>query len=102
MSSDKLNLQFSWTLAQGYSWFKLYALFFTGYIAPGLAKSGTQAFFGFTGIGEFVAVTFAGLFTVRTRQRTRRSARQHWRLFSEKINLLVGCSQFDLDIRIEL
>jgi MFS family permease len=27
-----------------------------------LAKSGTQAFFGFTGIGEFVAVTFAGLF----------------------------------------
>ena len=34
MSSDKLNLQFSWTLAQGYSWFKLYALFFTSYIAP--------------------------------------------------------------------
>ena len=32
MSSDKLNLQFSWTLAQGYSWFKLYALFSTGYI----------------------------------------------------------------------
>jgi hypothetical protein len=27
-----------------------------------LAKSGTQAFFGFTGIGEFVAVTFARLF----------------------------------------
>ena len=46
MSSDKLNLQFSWTLAQGYSRFKLYALLFTGYIAPGLAKSGTQAFFG--------------------------------------------------------
>jgi putative MFS transporter len=27
-----------------------------------LAKSGTQAFFEFTGIGEFVAGTFAGLF----------------------------------------
>ena len=48
-------------------WFELYDLFFTGYIAPGLAKSGiltgtTQAFFGFSGIGAFVAVTFAGLF----------------------------------------
>jgi hypothetical protein len=42
MSYDKLNLQFSWTLAQGYSWFKLYALFFTGCIARGLAKSGPQ------------------------------------------------------------
>ena len=31
MSSDRLNLQFSWTLAQEYSWFKLYALFFMGY-----------------------------------------------------------------------
>ncbi len=37
MSSDKLNLQFSWTPAQGY----------------GLCS--------ITGIGEFVAVTFAGL-----------------------------------------
>jgi MFS family permease len=61
MSFDKLNLQFSWTLAQECSWFKLCALFFTGYIAPGLAGSGTQAFFRSTGIGEFVAVTFAGL-----------------------------------------
>ena len=48
-------------------WFELYDLFFTGYIAPGLAKSGiltgtTQSFFGFSGIGAFVAVTFAGLF----------------------------------------
>ena len=48
-------------------WFELYDLFFRGYIAPGLAKSGiltgtTQAFFGFSGIGAFVAVTFAGLF----------------------------------------
>ena len=41
--------------------------FFTGYIAPGLNRSGlltttTQAFFGFSGIGAFVAATFAGLF----------------------------------------
>src|SRR6202051_1687026 len=48
-------------------WFEVYDLFFTGYIAPGLTPSGlltttTQAFFGFSGIGAFVAATFAGLF----------------------------------------
>jgi MFS transporter, putative metabolite:H+ symporter len=48
-------------------WFEIYDLFFTGYIAPGLVRSGlltttTQAFFGFSGIGAFVAATFAGLF----------------------------------------
>jgi putative MFS transporter len=48
-------------------WFELYDLFFTGYIAPGLNRSGlltttTQAFFGFSGIGAFIAATFAGLF----------------------------------------
>jgi putative MFS transporter len=48
-------------------WFEIYDLFLTGYIAPGLARSGlltttTQAFFGFSGIGAFVAATFAGLF----------------------------------------
>ena len=48
--------------------FEIYDLFFTGYIAPGLIRSGlltatTQAFFGFSGIGAFVAATFAGLFT---------------------------------------
>jgi MFS transporter, putative metabolite:H+ symporter len=47
--------------------FEIYDLFFTGYIAPGLARSGlltttTQVFFGFSGIGAFVAATFAGLF----------------------------------------
>jgi putative MFS transporter len=47
--------------------FEIYDLFFTGYIAPGLNRSGlltttTEAFFGFSGIGAFVAVTFAGLF----------------------------------------
>src|ERR1700754_394012 len=47
--------------------FEMYDLFFTGYIAPGLTRSGlltttTQAFFGFSGIGAFVAATFAGLF----------------------------------------
>src|ERR1700676_1306026 len=47
--------------------FEIYDLFFTGYIAPGLSRSGlltttTQAFFGFSGVGAFVAATFAGLF----------------------------------------
>jgi len=47
--------------------FEFYDLFMTGYVAPGLARSGiltptTQAFFGFTGIASFVAATFAGLF----------------------------------------
>ena len=47
--------------------FEIYDLFFTSYIAPGLTRSGlltttTQAFFGFSGIGAFVAATFAGLF----------------------------------------
>src|SRR3984957_20333126 len=48
-------------------WFEIYDLFLTGYIAPGLVRSGlltttTQAFFGFSGIAAFVAATFAGLF----------------------------------------
>src|SRR3954469_15670707 len=47
--------------------FEIYDLFLTGYIAPGLNRSGlltttTQAFFGFSGVGAFVAATFAGLF----------------------------------------
>ena len=47
--------------------FEIYDLIFTGYIAPGMAKSGvlattTQTFFGFQGIGGFIAATFAGLF----------------------------------------
>ena len=47
--------------------FEIYDLFLTGYIAPGLNRSGlltttTQAFFGFSGIGAFVGATFAGLF----------------------------------------
>jgi MFS transporter, putative metabolite:H+ symporter len=47
--------------------FEIYDLFLTGYIAPGLGRNGlltatTQAFFGFSGIGAFVAATFAGLF----------------------------------------
>src|SRR5207253_11314193 len=40
--------------------FEVYDLIFTGYIAPGMAKSGvlqttTHAFFGFTGIAGFIA-----------------------------------------------
>jgi putative MFS transporter len=47
--------------------FEIYDLFLTGYIAPGLGRSKlltatTEAFFGFSGIGAFVAATFAGLF----------------------------------------
>ncbi|MEX3982233.1 MFS transporter [Paraburkholderia sp. EG287A] len=47
--------------------FEIYDLIFTGYIAPGMARSGllsptTHAFFGFTGIAGFIAATFAGLF----------------------------------------
>jgi MFS transporter, putative metabolite:H+ symporter len=47
--------------------FEIYDLFLTGYIAPGFNRSGllsttTDSFFGFSGIGAFVAATFAGLF----------------------------------------
>lgn len=47
--------------------FEIYDLFLTGYIAPGFARGGlltttTQAFFGFSGVGAFVAATFSGLF----------------------------------------
>jgi putative MFS transporter len=47
--------------------FEVYDLVFTGYIAPGMAKSGlftatTTTLFGMNGIGAFIAATFAGLF----------------------------------------
>lgn len=47
--------------------FEVYDLIFTGYIAPGMVKSGilettTHAFFGFHGFGAYVAAMFAGLF----------------------------------------
>ena len=47
--------------------FEIYDLVFTGYIAPGMTRSGlfattTASFFGFKGIGAFIAVTFGGLF----------------------------------------
>jgi putative MFS transporter len=64
--------------ATGYLWmmvflislggfFEIYDLVFTGYIAPGMTKSGlfsttTTHFFGYNGIGAFIAITFAGLF----------------------------------------
>jgi MFS transporter, putative metabolite:H+ symporter len=48
-------------------WFEIYDVFFTAYIGPGLVKSGTFTtstvhFFGFSGLGAFVAAMFAGLF----------------------------------------
>jgi len=47
--------------------FEFYDLFFTGYIAPGLVRSGiltasTHGLFGTTGIASFVAAMFSGLF----------------------------------------
>ncbi|HTJ94030.1 MAG TPA: MFS transporter [Pararobbsia sp.] len=53
-------------LAMG-GWFEFYDLFFTAYVGPGLVKSGiysttTASFFGFSGLGAFVAASFAGLF----------------------------------------
>jgi putative MFS transporter len=47
--------------------FELYDLLFTGYVAPGLVKTGiftptTTGLFGTTGVASFVAALFAGLF----------------------------------------
>src|SRR6266705_192157 len=47
--------------------FEFYDLLFTGYVAPGLVKSGiltptTPGLFGTTGIAGFVAAFFSGLF----------------------------------------
>jgi len=48
-------------------WFEFYDLFLTAYVGPGLVRDGlltssTEAFFGFSGLGAFVAANFAGLF----------------------------------------
>lgn len=47
--------------------FEFYDLFFTGYIAPGLVRSGiltasTRGLFGLQGVASFVAAMFSGLF----------------------------------------
>jgi MFS transporter, putative metabolite:H+ symporter len=47
--------------------FELYDLLYSGYIAPGLVKSGiltttTSSLFGMTGVASFIAALFAGLF----------------------------------------
>ena len=76
--ADEISRRLESLPASSYAWrlvillslggcFEIYDLFFIGYIAPGLNRSGlltttTQAFFGFSGIGAFVAATFAGLF----------------------------------------
>jgi putative MFS transporter len=75
---DEISRRLESLPASAYTWrlvillslggcFEMYDLFFTGYIAPGLIKSGlltatTKTFFGLDGIGAFVAATFAGLF----------------------------------------
>jgi len=47
--------------------FELYDLLYSGYVAPGLVKSGiltatTHGLFGTTGVASFIAALFAGLF----------------------------------------
>jgi MFS transporter, putative metabolite:H+ symporter len=47
--------------------FELYDLLYTGYVAPGLVKSGlltttTHGLFGSTGVASFIAALFSGLF----------------------------------------
>ena len=47
--------------------FELYNLLYSGYVAPGLVKSGlltatTHGLFGTTGVASFIAALFAGLF----------------------------------------
>ena len=59
-----------WTLVALLSlggFFEFYDLFFAGYIAPGLVRSGiltptTRGLFGTTGVASFVAAMFSGLF----------------------------------------
>src|SRR5438552_10659143 len=68
---DRLPItRYLWTLVVLLSlggFFEIYDLILTGYIAPGLARSGllattTETFFGMKGIAGFIAATFAGLF----------------------------------------
>ena len=59
-----------WTLVVLLSlgfFFELYDLLYTGYVAPGLVKSGlltatTHGLFGTSGVASFIAALFAGLF----------------------------------------
>ena len=69
---DRLPMTKSmWTLVVLLSlggFFEFYDLLFTGYIAPGLVRSGiltpaTEGVFGLTGIASFVAAFFLGLYT---------------------------------------
>jgi MFS transporter, putative metabolite:H+ symporter len=59
-----------WTLVGLLSlgfFFELYDLLYSGYVAPGLVRSGiltptTASFFGLTGVASFIAALFSGLF----------------------------------------
>ena len=65
LPANRVTLRLVTLISLG-GWFEFYDLFFTAYVAPGLAKSGiftatTKAFFGFSGFASFVAATFAGM-----------------------------------------
>lgn len=69
-ASLQLDRQLAWShvvLISLGGFFEFYDLFFTGYIAPGLVRSGiltatTHGLFKTTGVASFVAAMFSGLF----------------------------------------